>query len=58
MLTVGQYPRYIARGLGAALALMLVVLILFTIARVVGGKAPGELTRRQRRRLQREAART
>jgi phosphate transport system permease protein len=30
------------------------VLILFTAARILGGKTPGELTRRQRRRIARE----
>ena len=35
--------------------LLLMVLILFTAARVLGGKAPGELTRRQRRRIARDA---
>ena len=39
---------------GAALVLILVVLILFTVARVLGGKPPGELTRRQRRRIARD----
>jgi hypothetical protein len=34
------------------------VLALFTIARRVGGAAPGELTKRQRRKLAREAAGT
>jgi phosphate transport system permease protein len=58
ILTYGQSAKFVERGLGAGLALMLIVLALFSIARVVGGKAPGELTRRQRRRLQREAART
>jgi hypothetical protein len=33
------------------------VLALFTIARRIGGSAPGELTKRQRRSLAREAAR-
>jgi phosphate transport system permease protein len=46
----------IERGFGAGLALMLMVLVLFTAARVLGGKAPGELTRRQRRRLARDRA--
>jgi phosphate transport system permease protein len=46
----------IDRGFGAGLALMLMVLVLFTAARVLGGKAPGELTRRQRRRIVRDAA--
>jgi phosphate transport system permease protein len=45
----------IERGFGAGLALLLMVLILFSAARVLGGKAPGELTRRQRRRIARDA---
>ena len=45
----------IERGFGAGLALLLMVLILFTAARMLGGKAPGELTRRQRRRIARDA---
>jgi phosphate transport system permease protein len=44
----------IERGFGAGLALMLMVLVLFTAARLLGGKAPGEMTRRQRRRLARD----
>jgi phosphate transport system permease protein len=44
-----------ARGFGAGLALLLMVLILFTAARALGGKEPGELTRRQRRRIARDA---
>jgi phosphate transport system permease protein len=43
------------RGFGAGLALLIMVLILFTAARLLGGKAPGELTRRQRRRIARDA---
>jgi phosphate transport system permease protein len=50
-------PPYIERGFGAGFALVVVVLILFTIARRIGGGAPGELTKRQRRRLSREASR-
>jgi phosphate transport system permease protein len=46
---------FIERGFGAGLALLLMVLILFTAARLLGGKAPGELTRRQRRRIARDA---
>jgi phosphate transport system permease protein len=46
----------IERGFGAGLALMIMVLVLFTAARLLGGKAPGEMTRRQRRRLARDAA--
>ncbi|HUN31507.1 MAG TPA: phosphate ABC transporter permease PstA [Trebonia sp.] len=48
----------IQRGFGAGLALLLMVLILFTAARVLGGKAPGELTRGQRRRIARDARRS
>ena len=48
---------YIARGFGAGFVLVLVVLVLFAIARWLGGKAPGELSRRQRRRLARERVR-
>jgi phosphate transport system permease protein len=45
----------IERGFGAGLALLIMVLILFSAARMLGGKAPGELTRRQRRRAARDA---
>ena len=48
---------FIERGFGG-FALVLVVLVLFTLARRLGGSAPGELTRRQRRRLARQAARS
>jgi phosphate transport system permease protein len=40
-------PAFIARGFGAAATLLLVVLVLFTVARLVGGRAPGDLTARQ-----------
>jgi phosphate transport system permease protein len=53
--TLGTTP-YVERGFGAGFVLVIVVLILFTIARRLGGAAPGELTKRQRRRLAREAA--
>ena len=43
----------VSRAFGAGLALMLMVLVLFAIARFIGGKSPGELSRRQRRRMQR-----
>jgi hypothetical protein len=49
-------PDYVERGFGAGFVLVVVVLALFTIARRVGGSAPGEITKRQRRRLAREAA--
>lgn len=48
---------YIARGFGAGFVLVLVVLVLFAVARWLGGKEPGQLSRRQRRRLARERAR-
>ena len=44
------------RAFGAGFVLILLVLILFTIARRLGGGAPGELTRRQRRRIERQSA--
>lgn len=47
-------PSMVVRAFGAALALMLMVLFLFTLARVLGGRTPGELSRRQRKRLDRE----
>jgi phosphate transport system permease protein len=40
----------IVRGFGAAAVLMVLVLLLFILARVVGGRGPGELTRRQEHR--------
>ncbi len=44
------------RAFGGGFALIVAVLVLFTIARRLGGGAPGELTRRQRRKLARQAA--
>jgi phosphate transport system permease protein len=46
----------VARGFGAGFALVLVVIALFAIARRLGGSAPGQLSRRQRRRLARPTA--
>jgi phosphate ABC transporter permease subunit PstA/phosphate ABC transporter phosphate-binding protein len=40
----------ISRGFGAATVLLVVVLVLFLIARLLGGRAPGQLTHRQQRR--------
>ena len=42
-------PNMIARGFGAAATLVLLVLTLFIIARLIGGKGPGQLSDRQRR---------
>jgi len=44
-------PNMVARGFGTAAVLLLLVLILFTLARILGGKGPGQLSGRQRRRL-------
>ncbi len=43
-------PNMIARGFGAAAVLILLVLALFFVARLIGGKAPGQLSDRGRRR--------
>ncbi len=43
-------PESVARAYGAALTLLALVLTLFVIARVVGGRGPGQLSRRQQRR--------
>jgi len=58
-LFIYEYVRHpqtadVQRAFGAALVLIAVVLLLFTVARVLGGKSPGELTRRQRRRIARD----
>jgi phosphate transport system permease protein len=45
----------IARGFGAAAVLMLLVLILFIVARVIGGRGPGQLSRRQAARRTRQS---
>jgi phosphate transport system permease protein len=50
-------PNYIARGYGAASLLMLMVLVLFVVARRIGGFGPGKLSKRQHRRAGRESAR-
>lgn len=46
-----------ARTFGAGLTLVVLVLILFSIARWLGGGKPGELSRRDQRRIAREAVR-
>jgi phosphate transport system permease protein len=54
---ITRNPRgtMIDRGFGAGLALMIMVLVLFITARALGGRAPGQLSRRQRRRIDRDA---
>ena len=41
----------ITRGFGAAAFLMILVLVMFVIARALGGRGPGQLTSRQRKRI-------
>jgi len=43
-------PSQVARGFAAAAVLILLVLILFIIARVLGGRPVGQLSKRQARR--------
>jgi phosphate transport system permease protein len=43
-------PTMIARGFGTAAVLILLVLTLFIVARVIGGRGPGQLSNGQRRR--------
>jgi phosphate transport system permease protein len=52
-LTRESEPTSIARGFGAAAVLMLLVLVLFAAARVLGGRPAGQLSRGQTRRRQR-----
>lgn len=49
-------PTMIARGFGTAATLLLVVLVLFALARGLGGKAPGNLTKRAQRAVMRRSA--
>ncbi|WP_281534229.1 phosphate ABC transporter permease PstA [Cryobacterium breve] len=50
-------PNMIARGFGAAAVLILLVLTLFAIARLIGGKGPGDLSRAQQQRVVAASAR-
>ncbi|MFE2064562.1 phosphate ABC transporter permease PstA [Streptomyces sp. NPDC059467] len=43
-------PAMVARGFGTAATLMALVLLLFVAARIIGGRGPGHLTRRQEHR--------
>ncbi len=43
-------PELIARGFGAAAVLMILVLALFTVARIFGGRPAGRLSKRQAKR--------
>ena len=42
-------PNMIARGFGTAAVLMVLVVILFALARAIGGRGPGQLSVRQQR---------
>ena len=46
-------PTMIARGFGTAVVLLLLVLIMFVVARYFGGKGPGQLSKGQMRKRQR-----
>lgn len=48
-------PALIARGFATAAVLMILVLGLFTIARLLGGRPPGHVSKRQRVRLERRS---
>lgn len=50
ILTRSPEPTQIARGFGAAAVLMMIVLFLFVLARILGGRGAGELSPRARRR--------
>ncbi|WP_204357904.1 phosphate ABC transporter permease PstA [Streptomyces sp. ICC1] len=56
-LVVSPEKSMIARGFGCAALLMALVLLLFVVARVIGGKAPGQLSRGRVRALVRVRAR-
>jgi phosphate transport system permease protein len=47
----------IERGFGTAVLLLVLVIVLFTIARILGGRGPGELSRRQQERRVRASQR-
>jgi phosphate transport system permease protein len=44
-------PNMIARGFGTAAVLLLLVGVLFAVARIIGGRGPGQLSNAQRRRV-------
>lgn len=56
LVTSGE-PLQIQRAYGAATVLILIVLVLFITARIIGGRGPGHLTRRQQRARVRMSAR-
>lgn len=50
-------PALVARGFATAAVLMVLVLVLFAIARVLGGRQAGQLGKRQAKRLRARSAR-
>jgi len=48
-------PTMQARGFAAAALLLGLVVVLFVIARIIGGRGPGQLSKRQARRAQRRS---
>jgi phosphate transport system permease protein len=48
-------PTLIARGFATAVVLMMLVLVLFTIARILGGRPAGRLSKRQAARATRQS---
>ncbi|MGH3397495.1 MAG: PstA family ABC transporter permease [Streptosporangiaceae bacterium] len=52
-----QIPADLARGFGGGFVLVVLVVGLFTLARIIGGAAPGEMSRSQRRKIARVTAR-
>lgn len=57
MLVKSPEPNVVARGFGTAALLLVLVLLLFLIARLIGGRSPGDLTARQQHRRARASAR-
>ena len=49
LVTSGE-PNLVSRGYAAAVLLLVLVFVLFVVARVIGGRPPGQLSRGQRRR--------
>jgi phosphate transport system permease protein len=49
-------PAFIARGFATAAVLMVLVLVLFAIARILGGRQPGQLSGRQRKKALAQSA--
>lgn len=50
-------PELISRGFATATVLMVLVLLLFSVARILGGRPAGHVSRRQRQRRTKQSAR-